>query len=162
MTLKLMIMRHAESAAPSQATPDHERPLTPQGQASVARVAQTASSKGWHPELIFASDAKRTVDTCDLFAAELEPLPQIEKTNALYQASPAEIVDFIGSKNPPVKTLQIIGHNPTMESFLEHLSHEFVDFAPTNLALLTHDGDNWARAIHEAGAWKLTQFISAT
>lgn len=161
MTLRLLLMRHAKSAFALEQFSDHERSLAPKGRQSVPKVASKIVELKLEPDLIYCSDSVRTKETLDLFIPALTVTPRTEITKALYEASPQEIIQFIEDRNPEITTLQVIGHNPTLEALLEHLSNEFRNFEPGNIAVLTHTAVSWDRALNQKGTWILTNFISA-
>lgn len=162
MTLRLLLMRHAKSAFALDQFSDHERSLAPSGRQSVPIVASKVVELKFEPDLIYCSDAVRTKETLELFVPLLTTTPRIEISNALYETSPKEIVDFIEDRNPDCLTLQIIGHNPTLESLVEQLSGEYKTFKPADIAVLTHTAPTWDRALNQKGSWVLTNFLSAT
>ncbi len=162
MTCRLLLMRHAKSAFALDQFSDHERPLAPSGRRSVPNVAAQIVELQLEPDLIYCSDALRTRETLELFVPALTTMPKIEITNALYRANPQDIIHFIEDRNPPCTTVQVIGHNPTLESLIERLSGEYKTFEPANIAVLTHPAPSWDRALNHKGSWVLTNFISAT
>jgi phosphohistidine phosphatase len=162
MTLKLLLMRHAKSAFALNQFSDHERPLAPAGRQAVPKMAAQIVELGSEPELIYCSDALRTRETLELLVPVLTQTPKIETTNALYQASAEDYIHFLTDKNPEYKTLQVIGHNPTLEALLERLTGEFKNFEPGDIAVLTHTAPSWDRALNQKGSWALTNFLSAT
>lgn len=160
MTLRLMLMRHAKSAFVLDSSRDHERALTDLGRQSVAPMAQLALELGWRPELVYVSDALRTLETAKLFASQFTPCPELTKTHAFYQVSGSEMTSFVKEQNPEAKTLLLVGHNPTMESLLEDLTGEYRTFHPTSLALLRHPANAWSEAFEQNRSWELTHFLS--
>ncbi len=160
MTVRLILMRHAKSALPQEALSDHERPLTREGRDSVQPQAESVRNLGWQPDLVLVSDARRTFETAELFVPNFEKLPTVEHVHEFYQASPGQILSYIIARSPTEKTLQIIGHNPTMESLLEHLAMEFQEFKPASIALLEHSAKSWDDALKDSGSWKLVQFLA--
>ena len=162
MTLRLILMRHAQSAPSAEgALSDHERPLTQKGRDSIRSQASLVQDAGWKPELVYVSDARRTRETAELFVPHFDKPPSIKPEHELYLASPGQIISYLIHQTPSAKTIQIIGHNPTMESLLEHLALEFQEFKPASVALLEHSARNWEDALGESGSWKLVQFLSA-
>ncbi|MES2503682.1 MAG: hypothetical protein V4534_02265 [Myxococcota bacterium] len=157
--LRLMLMRHANSPF---GPPDHERTLSEVGRASVPLIAQQVADLDWLPELIYVSDAKRTLETCALFIKAFTPTPAVQQAHDLYQADAWGVVDFIARVNPVVQTFQIVGHNPTMEKTLEMLCGVRESFEPASIALLEHPGSSWSEAIEDEDSWNLIRFISAT
>ncbi|MEI6805898.1 MAG: histidine phosphatase family protein [Myxococcaceae bacterium] len=161
MILTLLLMRHAKSAFALNQFSDHERSLAPSGREAVPKVATQIVELNLQPDAIYCSDALRTRETLNLFVPALSQTPQIEISNTLYQTSPAGIIHFIEDRNPDCLTLQIIGHNPTLESLTQQLSGEYRSFKPADIAVLTHSKTSWDRALNQQGSWTLTNFLSA-
>ncbi|MEI6790019.1 MAG: histidine phosphatase family protein [Myxococcaceae bacterium] len=160
--MKLLIMRHAKSAFALNGFSDHERPLSDSGRLVVPQIAQKVVELHCEPEVIYCSDAQRTSETLELFVPELTKKPQVEFSHDLYQASIQDLIHFIENKNLLCDTLQIIGHNPTLEALVKYLSGEYRDIQPGNLVILTHDDTTWDRALNQKGSWQLTEFLSTT
>lgn len=162
MKLTLLLMRHAKSAFALDHFSDHERPLAPAGRQTVAGVAAQLGQMGIKPEIIYCSDALRTKQTLELLLPNLSAEPQMELTKSLYQVSLEDLIGFIKTKNPEHRTVQVIAHNPTLESLTQHLSGEFRAIEPGDIAILEHQSSSWQEALEQKGSWQLTNFISAT
>jgi phosphohistidine phosphatase SixA len=70
----MILLRHADSETSANLR-DYDRPISMQGKREAAKIAAQLSELGWVPDLIIASNSKRTKQTLDtmvLSAAELE------------------------------------------------------------------------------------------
>ncbi|GAA1161182.1 histidine phosphatase family protein [Nocardioides aquiterrae] len=105
-------MRHAKAEQGGRT--DFERELTDRGRADAAEAGAWLAGRGFAPQHALVSAAARTRATWEALAAgggwELEP----DYDRGLYVAEPATAVDLIGLVDDDVRTLVVIGHNPTM------------------------------------------------
>jgi len=62
---RLILLRHADSESSTKLR-DYDRPISMQGKREAAKIAQQLSDLGWVPDLIIASNSKRTKQTLDI------------------------------------------------------------------------------------------------
>lgn len=62
---RLILLRHADSETSANLR-DYDRPISMQGKREAAKIAQQLCSLGWVPDLIIASNSKRTKQTLDI------------------------------------------------------------------------------------------------
>ena len=108
----IVVMRHAkaEQAGPT----DFERPLADRGRDDAAAAGGWLAAQGVRPDVALVSAATRTLET---FAAvsrgaqwTLEPTPD----RGLYAADPDTVLDLVRALDDDVRSVVLIGHNPTM------------------------------------------------
>jgi phosphohistidine phosphatase len=120
----LIIVRHAKADRPGGVT-DLTRPLTGRGHADAAAAGAWLAARGYHPDLVICSPAKRTRQTWHGIAVALaEPAPQRRGSGAagpavryepvLYESATGEILQLVNTIEPQVGTALLIGHNPTV------------------------------------------------
>jgi len=63
MLSRLLLMRHAKSSWSDGELTDHERPLNERGRRAASAVGAALTARGFAPEIIWSSDAKRTRET---------------------------------------------------------------------------------------------------
>ncbi len=154
---RLIIMRHGESGmdAPS----DHARVLTGRGRDIVAKAADKLLSVGWVPAEIWSSDANRTKETTDLllnaFGVSVTPSFKAE----YYLGAGDLVLESLKTVEPAVRTLALVGHNPTWSVLVSSLTEDYVALSPANAALVKIEADSWEQAIQMQGAWELVQII---
>lgn len=73
---RLILLRHADSEVTSKVR-DHDRPLSQEGKAEAKQIAQLLSSQGWIPDLVLASNSKRTKQTLDEMAEVVAQLGEV-------------------------------------------------------------------------------------
>ncbi|MEX2513733.1 MAG: histidine phosphatase family protein [Cyclobacteriaceae bacterium] len=128
---KLLLCRHAKSSWDHPGLNDHQRPLAPRGLKDAPIMAGRLLKKGFLPDHIISSDAKRAIETAEIFAQILGfEVSDIQKTSELYQANVTEILKVIKKIPDSVDSLLLFGHNPELTDFLEYLGED-LDNLPT-------------------------------
>ncbi len=110
MSLTLILMRHAKSAWGDPDQDDFDRPLNGRGRKSAPAVATWLVEKGYLPDVVLVSGARRTVETWQRMAPKLPETASMESAPALYLAEPTVILGVLRSQSAP--TVMMIGHNP--------------------------------------------------
>lgn len=145
----LVVVRHAKAEADGPT--DFERRLSESGHADAAVVGAWLAERGVVPDHALVSAAVRTIQTWDDIADaagwDLEP----DLDESLYAAGPESALDLVRSVPDDVRTLVVIGHNPTIASLAQLLDDGEGDVdAGNQLALgyptaattvLSYDGD---------------------
>ncbi|MER6778530.1 MULTISPECIES: histidine phosphatase family protein [unclassified Streptomyces] len=114
---RLVILRHAKSAWPD-GVPDHDRPLGPRGLRDAPAAGRLLARSFGVPDLVLCSPARRTRETWDLAAAELDHVPPVRHDPSLYAADAQDLLDVVREVPPEVGTLLLVGHNPGLEDLV--------------------------------------------
>ena len=117
MMLTLTLLRHAKSSWSNPALPDRERPLATRGVTDAPLMGKAMAERGIDPELVLCSSARRTRDTLDLVLPELRVEPKIVYVDALYHASPEEMLEMLHGIQPGANRVMLVGHNPEIQAF---------------------------------------------
>jgi phosphohistidine phosphatase len=115
--LTLSLLRHAKSSWSNPALPDRERPLATRGVADAPLMGIAMAERGIDPELVLCSSARRTRDTLDLVLPELRVEPKVVYDDALYHASPGEMLQMLHAIQPGANRVMLVGHNPELQAF---------------------------------------------
>lgn len=108
---RLILTRHAKSAWDDPALADHDRPLNARGRRSARALGDWMASRGYEPEEVLCSSAKRTQETWAMAAgAPLEVRPLLRIEPGLYHAGPDRMLTILRSASHA--TVMMIGHNP--------------------------------------------------
>jgi phosphohistidine phosphatase len=110
----LLLLRHAKSGWTDPQTRDHDRPLTPRGERAAAQVGAYLAGRAPSPDLVLCSSARRAQETLGRVLAALPVSPEVRIEPEIYGAGPAGLLRVITSVSPSVRSLLVIGHNPTM------------------------------------------------
>lgn len=163
---QLLLLRHAKSAWDDAKLADRDRPLSDRGHRAASAMRQAMQRLGLAPDLVLVSPARRTLQTLEA----LEPwdeTPLIEHIEALYLATPPQLLTVLHDIPETVRSALLIGHNPGMHDLAQTLiagtqptdaSRRLAAAYPTGaLAEFTVPGP-WLRL--GAGAARLTRFIT--
>jgi phosphohistidine phosphatase len=154
----LVTMRHARAQQVGRT--DFDRELTDGGIADAREAGSWLRSRRLVPDAAMVSAAARAVGTWEALAAgagwELDPVLD----RALYPAGADTALDLVRETPPAVRTLVVVGHNPTIATMAQLLddgdgdeaaaTQMLLDFPAGALAVFEYDGDwadlDWASA----------------
>ena len=151
--LTLSLLRHAKSSWKNPSLPDRERPLSTRGMADAPVMGRAMTEHGIDPELVLCSSGRRTVDTLALVLPELKVEPKVVYEDALYHASPAEMLEMLRPIQPGARRVMIVGHNPEIQmlaldligSGSKHLRDRLQEKYPTSgLAVINFAAGLWS------------------
>jgi phosphohistidine phosphatase len=120
MTVRtLVLLRHAKAETPGE-LPDFDRRLTEKGDADADAAGSWLADERLRPGLVLCSSARRTRQTWQgvsvaLAQADPEtPSPEVHYEQSLYDGGRTEVIDLLRAVPDSVRTVLVIGHNPTM------------------------------------------------
>jgi phosphohistidine phosphatase len=117
---RLILLRHAKSAWPD--VPDHDRPLAGRGRRAAPAAGRWLRESGYVPDLVLCSTALRARETWQLAEEELGAHPRTRFEQRVYGASAAELQELAHETPSGVRTLMIVGHEPTMSDLTLQLA----------------------------------------
>jgi phosphohistidine phosphatase len=161
----LQLLRHAKSNWDGPAGDDHGRVLAPRGQRAATLVGVHLAQQDAAPELVLCSTARRAVETWERAAAQLPHPPPVELDEALYLASPAQILARVQRVDAAVRRVLVVGHNPGFQALAVQLAGgpgsegaaRVGKFATGALATFSLRRGGWAEL--DARATSLTDFV---
>jgi phosphohistidine phosphatase len=171
-TRRLILLRHAKSAWPDD-VPDHDRPLAPRGRRDAPAAGRWLRKSGYSdyvPDRVLCSTAKRARETWQLAEEKLGAHPPAEFEDRVYGASPADLLALVRLTSADVRTLLIVGHEPTMRELALELAREPTGDAeaealgrvqakyPTASIAVLSFSDRWAKL--GPGLARLTDFAT--
>jgi len=165
--LTLSLLRHAKSSWKNPALPDRERPLNARGMSDAPAMGRAMSERGIEPELVLCSSAQRTVDTLALVLPELKIEPEVIYEEALYQASPDDMLGMLRGLQPGVRNVLLVGHNPEIQALAlglvgsgpNDLRNRLAEKYPTaGLAVINFTAGLWSSV--DAGSGSLSLFLT--
>ncbi len=158
--LQLFLIRHAKSSWGDAALSDHQRPLNNRGSNDLLRMSERIKIKGWYPEQVYCSTAKRAVETYNGLEQVFMERPgfAVQFYDGLYLSSYDQINKFITELNGQHSSIALIGHNPGMTDFVNQFSNVKLDNIPTlGMMHLEIDAENWAAT--KGKEWIFREFI---
>jgi len=162
--LTLSLLRHAKSSWKNPSLPDRERPLSTRGMVDAPIMGHAMSERGIDPELVLCSSARRTVDTLALVLPELKVEPKVVYEDALYHASPAEMLDMLRGIQPGASRVMLVGHNPEIQALAidligfgpKHMRDKLMDKYPTaGLVVINFTAGLWSSVDVNSGSLSL-------
>ena len=126
MKKTLIMIRHANSSWTNPLESDFDRPLNERGKKEAPEIGEKLKSLNIIPDLIIASNAKRTRQTAKKIAKEVGyDIDNIKWEEKLYHCNSSVFEEIISGIGDKVKTLFIVAHNPGITEFVNQLSPEF-------------------------------------
>ncbi len=105
-------MRHANSRS-DEGVEDQQRSLSIMGERDAQAMATWLVARGFRPDVILCSQAKRAESTAAIVGKAFGLEPKVD--GRLYHASPGTYLDVADEHEGLV---MLVGHNPTMEEAL--------------------------------------------
>ena len=128
----LTLFRHAKSSWKDASLQDRERPLNGRGQRDAPLMAERIKKAGIRPSLILSSPAVRAWTTAKSIAHEIGyPAEFLQQEDRLYHASIRRLLQIIADQDTGFNSLMIVGHNPGLTDFANHLMPDLTDNIPT-------------------------------
>lgn len=138
---QLFLLRHGKSDWNAGTETDHERPLNERGRLESSRAGRFLVASGIYPDLVLCSTARRTRETLEFVqgAAEWGTVPVVF-LEALYLAPIGKAIDVLTEYLSHVRTLLLIGHQPTLSGTVSFLTDgTAVDIPTATIAALKVD-----------------------
>lgn len=111
----ILLVRHAESVSASSQS-DKDRSLTGRGEEDAPGLGTFLKSKGYVPNHIFCSTARRARQTCEKISERFSISESgISWNNKLYSGSAHDYLSMIQQATDKDRSIMIIGHNPRLE-----------------------------------------------
>ncbi|MBW7922178.1 MAG: histidine phosphatase family protein [Rubellimicrobium sp.] len=161
MTLRLILTRHAKSDWSGGAQDDFHRPLNAHGRDEARLVGDWLLSRGYLPDTVLSSPARRTMETVEHLAARLGRDLQADPVSGLYGADAGTILDALHGAQG--NTVLLVGHNPGIAHAAALLVHDrppfprFADYPTGATAVIDFALGGWADIAPGTGA--LRDFI---
>jgi phosphohistidine phosphatase len=136
MKRTLILLRHAKSAWPED-VPDTTRPLAERGRRDAPAIGRWLRGQIPKIDLVLCSPAVRAIQTWDLAALQLDSPPRVQLDERLYEASTERLLTVAQKLPGEASTVVFVGHNPTLEEFLELLTGVAKLFKTSTIAVMT-------------------------
>jgi phosphohistidine phosphatase len=119
---ELVVLRHAKSAWETDAATDFERPLAARGTLDAPRVGRWLEVCGLAPDYVVSSPAERARQTADAALGAMDHPPEAILDDRVYEGSLSDLLDVLGECPSGARRVMLVGHNPGLESLVEHLA----------------------------------------
>ncbi len=154
----LILLRHAKAELPGE-IPDFDRRLTTVGEVDADATGSWLADERLHPELVFCSPSARTRQTwqgVSVALAQVSPggrAAEVRYEKGLYAGGRTEVFDLLRTVPDTVRTVLVVGHNPTMSEVSTLLIPD-AEFDGREIELKTA-----GLAVHResGGSWQMTE-----
>lgn len=117
----LVVVRHGTARRPETGENDFNRPLTPEGETDVKRVAEWLAETVGPCNVVVTSPAVRARQTATLLANRLLKAPaEPVLTAPIYEASRQTLIEVVTGFDHPGPVV-LVGHNPGLEDLANYL-----------------------------------------
>lgn len=160
----LVLLRHAKSSWSSPSLGDHDRPLNARGRDAAARMGRELETRGLRPDRALVSTSKRTRETWERVSRAFPEQPEASFHGAIYEASATALLTLLRNQSGPVRTLLMLGHNPStgwLAQFLAGRDHpqgrdyRFLKFPTAAAAVFRVSAGDWSALAPETAALAL-------
>jgi phosphohistidine phosphatase len=117
----LILLRHASA---ENGADDRLRALSRVGEAEAARLSgalMRLEERGFRPEIVLSSPARRARETALRLLAGLPRAPRIEEDETLYLASPGQLLNRLKALPDREPQVLVVGHNPGLAELVQLL-----------------------------------------
>ena len=139
----LLIMRHAKSSWKHPELSDYDRPLNKRGKRDAPRMGKHLRQVDLIPDRILTSSAKRARKTASRVAKSCGYSGKVKKLEALYDTVPGVYFEILQALSDKYQRVMVVGHNPTMEQLVNHLTGEIKRMPTAALAYIGLPIQRW-------------------
>jgi len=145
MKRTLILLRHTKSDWGDFSLPDFDRPIKKDRVDDAKDMANKLKSLDLYPDLIICSPAKRTRQTVEYFCDKLKyDYDNIEFDKRIYESTAEDVLQVIRETDAGVKTLMVVGHNPSLTDLANMFSENSIAEVPTTgVVWLEFSIKNW-------------------
>jgi phosphohistidine phosphatase len=111
---RLLILRHAKTEPADPGQDDHNRALVERGRREAGQIGAYMASHALIPDRVVLSPARRAQETWKHLSEALKPAPGAATDDRVYEATPQDIFSILAGAPAPVKSLMVVGHNPSL------------------------------------------------
>lgn len=155
----LLLLRHAKSDYPSGVA-DHDRPLAPRGVREAALAGDWIRANMPAVDAVLCSTATRTRQTLARTGLDVDHAA-VQYDDDVYDTTPGTVLSLINGIDDDVRTLLVVGHEPTMSQLAlalpsaddgdAALAEEISAKYPTSAIAVLRTSEPWDRlALHSA------------
>ena len=139
----LLLMRHAKSSWGNSALSDHERPLNKRGEHACRLMGSFLNEQGLIPGKIICSTAVRARKTVEGLLEKLSVEGDVDFSQELYHADVDILLGHLQVLPNGIEVVMLVGHNPSMDEFLEVMCDEQDHMPTAAIAEIEFDIQNW-------------------
>jgi len=141
----IYIVRHAKSSWDFSHLSDHERPLLEKGKKRTRLINDYFIQNNITVDLIISSHAVRAVETAKIIARAIGyPGESIRIDRMIYHANADRLLDQFFDIPNEIRSVMLVGHNPTLTNFANQFLSEKIEWLPTSgVVCINFDTAKW-------------------
>jgi phosphohistidine phosphatase SixA len=166
---RMILLRHADSET-SSTLRDYDRPISMQGRREASNIAKRLCELGWIPDLIIASNSKRTKQTLDQMA---EAAAELSTVDAHYLGSLYTVAALDGQTKQHIEEtirsvacdaknfcIMCVGHNKGWEEAASAFANQAVRLGTASAALFELANSSWDDVTSPDTEWRLVEVVT--
>ena len=155
----LILVRHAKAEEKTDSEHDFERSLTVEGVRDAGIMGIRLHSMKTKADAVISSPANRAVQTAEIIHDKISSAAEITTIKEIYMAKESTLMKIIKKLNDNLKTVIIVGHNPSLNHLLDMLCETNVENIPKGAIVgIKLDIESWRDVSQKCGT--LTFFDS--
>lgn len=131
---RLFLLRHAQAASATN-TDDRHRPLTPEGMATALALGEAMTARGYIPDFVICSPARRTQQTWRKLAETLGDIPAVFPP-AAYYTTVGQLYEMLKQVDGNRQNVLLVSHNPSIHGLAKFL----MGLGPGEITSALHKG----------------------
>ena len=139
----LLVLRHAKSSWKHLELSDYDRPLNGRGKRDAPRMGKHLRQEGLVPDRILTSSAKRARKTANKVAKASGYAGKVKKLDAFYDTVSGVYFETLQALPNKYQRVMVVGHNPTMEELVNHLTRHIKRMPTAALAHIELPIERW-------------------
>lgn len=142
-TRQVLILRHGKAEKSDGELPDRDRRLLPRGRQQCESMARQLVDGGYPPDYVLSSPALRARETAGRTIDATGLGIPVQGDERLYDATPRSYLSILQDLPEGVERVLVVGHNPTVEEFVEHATGREQRMKTAYLAVLETELPSW-------------------
>lgn len=164
---RLLILRHAKTEPGAPGRDDRTRALVERGRQEASQLGAYLASHALSPAHVVLSPARRVQETWQHLSAALGTAPATSTDDNVYEATVQDIVDIVSKTPASVRSLMVVGHNPSLQEAalmliasgdIEARERVREKLPPAGLVVIDFAFDDWTKLHPQSG--RLERFVT--
>jgi phosphohistidine phosphatase len=143
MSKILIVVRHGHAV---EGEADFARRLSDRGVSEVNSAGHALAQRGIQLDGVLTSSASRAAQTAKLLADRLSFEGPLQQARELYLAEATTILQRVCATDDEIDTLLLVGHNPGLSAFVEHMTGQVCELHTAQVVHLKLDVEQWSEA----------------
>ena len=141
--LSIIIFRHGKSDWDAIYDMDHNRPLSKRGYKAAKIMGRYIKKIDQIPDKVISSSATRAKDTAGIAIRHGKWSSKLSIESNIYGGSSETLLDIIPHLHKKIKSVCLVGHEPTCSSFISLCTFHSQRFTTASMAKINFRVDKW-------------------